>query len=567
MKEASRSGDDPPDSEGPPGSGRPLGRRPTARVARGRLDVRLFLILFGINLVTFGIAAALVVPRLSAEREAQTRELTGELIQTLQATVRPERGANVSAILEWSGWSEMQDAILVDANLTARSGVAGTTVAAGIHLNPLGAIRRDSGLDVAGILQTLEQCLKLGQSLSVAGGLTVPIRVRGSDWGAFWFRMPEESFLGEVSRTLLPGFLLSTLLISLGTFATLRRLVLSPLDRLTDAARRVGRGDLTVRVEEGRAMGEIEELMGSFNAMTSQVEGFNRELEVRVEKATAKVREAQEAARIQQRLAAMGELAAGIAHEINNPLGGLQNAVRALARGGIDESRQARYLELLGEGLERIEGTVGQVLRMAPRETQPRRVDLRDVVRDAAALVAHRARGENVQVSAELSGQAGIEPDAVLNHGDGFLVFGVRGELVQAALNLLVNALDALAGSGSGTSEAEPRQQPSRVFLELARAGDEIHLAIRDNGPGAAPEDLERARDLFFTTKDPGRGTGLGLSIVHNICDTHGGRLELRSAPGEGFTAALCLPSLAGAEGAGADRSPEEPGADGGART
>ncbi len=523
--------------------------------------------MLGINLVTFGIAAALVVPRLSEEREAHTRELTGELIQTLQATVRPERGANVSAILQWSGWSEMQDAILIDANLTASSGLPGTMVGAGIHLNPLGAVRRDSRLDVAGILQTLERCLQIGQSLPVAGGLTVPIRVRGSDWGAFWFRMPEESFLGEVSRTLLPGFLLSTLLISLGTFATLRRLVLSPLDRLTDASRRVGRGDLTARVEEGRAMGEIEELMGSFNAMTSRVEGFNRELEIRVERATAEVREVQEAARIQHRLAAMGELAAGIAHEINNPLGGLQNAVRALARGGIEESRQARYLEMLGEGLERIEGTVGQVLRMAPRDTEPRRVDLRHVVRDATALVAHRARGEDVQVAAELSDGLKVEPDAVLDHGGEFLVFGVRGELVQAVLNLLVNALDALGGSGSEPSGTRASQQGNSIAIELFRVGDEIHLAIGDNGPGAAPEALERARDLFFTTKDPGRGTGLGLSIVHNICDTHGGRLELSSALGEGFKATLCLPGIAGGAGTSADPSTGESGAGRGVQT
>lgn len=561
MKDLPRSEDEPPHLR------RLAGRGPGLRTGRGRLDVRLFLILLGINLVTFGVAAALVVPRLSAERETQTRELTGELIQTLQATVRPERGANVAAILQWSGWNEMEDAILINANLTASSGVPGTTVGAGIHLNPLGAIRRDSGLDVAEILQTLELCLRMGQSRSVAGGLTVPIRVRGNDWGAFWFRMPEESFLGEVSRTLLPGFLLSTLLISLGTFATLRRLVLSPLERLTEASRRVGRGDLTARVEEGRAVGEIEELMGSFNAMTAHVEGFNRELEVRVEKATAEVRQAQEAARIQQRLAAMGELAAGIAHEINNPLGGLQNAVRALARGGIDESREARYLELLGEGLERIEGTVGQVLRMAPRDTEPRRVDLREVVRDAVALVAHRALGEKVQITVELSGGKPLEPDEVLSHGSEFLVFGVRGELVQAALNLLVNALDALEGGSADSSESQASQQPRAVRIELLRQGDEVQLAIGDNGPGAAPEALERARDLFFTTKDPGRGTGLGLSIVHNICDTHSGRLELRSAPGEGFTAILCLPGLAGDERTSADSSPEEPGANGGAPT
>lgn len=97
----------------------------------------------------------------------------------------------------------------------------------------------------------------------------------------------------------------------------------------------------------------------------------------------------------------------------------------------------------------------------------------------------------------------------------------------------MVNALDSLEGS----SPSEPRIATVRVGAQ----GDAVRIEVQDSGPGASAEVLERAGDAFFTTKDPGRGTGLGLAMVHGVAAAHRGRLELRSAPGEGFTAILLL--------------------------
>ena len=510
---------------------------PARRGPWSRLGVRLLGVVLLVNLATFALAGALLVPRLSAEREAEVSRLSVGMVQTLRGIIRPERDLNVAAILDWSGWREIEDAVLVDANFVEDT--RGVPLPTGIHLNPVGASGRPVDGRESAVLRALSSSLRTGATVRVSGGWAVPIRVGGLDWGACWFRLPPSDSLREVARTLLPGFLLSTIVFSLGTFFAVRGLVIGPVERLAAAARRVARGDLTARVEAGRGRGELDELVNGFNRMTAQVEGFNRELAQRVEEATRAAREAEAAVMIQRRLAAVGELAAGIAHEINNPLGGLQNAVRSLAREDLSPERRTRYLELLEDGLERIGGTVGQVLRMAPRETEPVLVDLVGVARDGLGLVQHRARELGVRLELRVRGERRepIEPSAASEPE--LPVLGVRNELGAATLNLLVNALDSLETDGVGAS-FEDREPRCEVSIE--RTAEQCLLEVSDNGVGATPEQLERALDLFFTTKEVGRGTGLGLSIVHSIADSHGGRLELDSRPGHGFRARVVLP-------------------------
>ncbi|MEZ5978014.1 MAG: HAMP domain-containing sensor histidine kinase [Planctomycetota bacterium] len=316
-----------------------------------------------------------------------------------------------------------------------------------------------------------------------------------------------------------------------GTFAALRPLVIDPVQRLAGAATRLTAGDLSARVEAGDRDDEVSELLRAFNRMAERVERLSHDLEREVADALDAARRAERAALIQKRLAAMGELAAGIAHEINNPLGGLQNAVQALKK-EIPEERRVRYLDLLASGLERIERTVGQVLRMAPRETVAARVDLVEVVRDAASLVRHRADREGTRLVASADGGSFDPCEPPRSLSDRYVVLGARHELGQALLNLVVNALDAV----------EEREGGGTVEIGLADDGPHLRLWVRDDGPGVESEQLERLTDLFFSTKAPGRGTGLGLAIVHNVLDTHGGELVLSSTVGRGFTATCFLP-------------------------
>ena len=273
--------------------------------------------------------------------------------------------------------------------------------------------------------------------------------------------------------------------------------------------------------------------------MTAQVQGFSQRLSSEVEAATEQARSAEAAAMTQRRLAAMGELAAGIAHEINNPLGGLQNAVRSLGREELASDRRARYLELLADGLERIRQTVSKLLRFTPRQAEASPVDLCDVARDALDLARPRAARQGVEL--ELLVQGEVIADDVPSLGLS-LVLGARNELGQAVLNLLVNALDALE---------ESQVAGPRIRLELAEVQDELLLAVEDNGPGVDPGELDRIADLFYTSKEVGRGTGLGLAIVHTVITAHRGRVQLTSEPGQGLRAELWLPRAELQEGPG----------------
>ena len=153
------------------------------------------------------------------------------------------------------------------------------------------------------------------------------------------------------------------------------------------------------------------------------------------------------------------------------------------------------------------------------------------MARDALALVRHRATGIGVELGLELDGRAlpvvGGEPDGACP------AWGARNELGQAVLNLLGNALDALEEAGTGGRMA--------VRLETRGEGGPACTVV-DDGPGMTDEVRERARDLFFTTKEVGKGSGLGLAIVDRIAAAHGGRLVLAAADGGGLAARIELP-------------------------
>jgi signal transduction histidine kinase len=481
--------------------------------------------------------------------EARTRALSKEFAERAVARLAPRAGLNVAPLLTWPNWKRFEDAILLDRNL--RHGVAGEVTPLGIALNPLGRVKRPSSFDERGVYSAIARAIELDTPIDdVAGGRVVPIRGAQGVFGACWYLLPS----GPVSRGLLLGYILpafafSSLLLILGTFVALRRFVLDPVERLARGARAVASGDLSVRVAPPRREDELARLTRTFNEMTARVAQFNEELAREVELATGAARRAEAAAMTQRRLAAMGELAAGIAHEINNPLGGLVNAAEVLGRADLDPGRRERYVELLAGGLERIRRTVGQLLRFTPRSARPELFAVHQPVLDAVALVRHRASQLAIELAIACGAEVArdVEPSAELMAELQRLpvVRGEAHEIAQAVLNLLVNALDALEerplpadGARRGRVAVRLGQQPGWVWIE-----------VEDDGPGVARDVLQRASDLYFTTKAPGRGTGLGLAIVHSIVAAHGGRFDLHSEPGHGFRARLELPASADAAG------------------
>ncbi|MCA8981870.1 MAG: HAMP domain-containing histidine kinase [Planctomycetes bacterium] len=487
------------------------------------LRQRVFVAVLVVNLLIFGAVFAYVTGRVADDR-ARSVDRAGEVLNSaLASSIGPDGRARIGEILELGYWQLFEDAVVVRANLDF--GPRGELGDRAVVLFPLGSVQRESTFEVATIYRSLADAISVGSALEGPhGGVSLPIVDRlGRVWGGCWYQLPDRTGARELLSLLLPWFAATTLLLSLGSFAVLRRSVLDPLERLAEGSQRLAAGEFGVHLEVPSESGEITDLVRSFNQMAAEVRGYHEHLEEEVARATAQAREAEAAVLRERRLAAMGELAAGIAHEINNPLGGMLNAVDVLRRDQIEPEKRRRYHDLLQGGLERIRETVSKLLRLTPRAADDTPFALAEPTRDAVALVAHRAAGLGVTILLHESGGPA-------------LVVGSSSEVGQAVLNLLVNALDALEERGKG----------GRVDVEVRREADESVIVVSDDGPGVPAAQLERVSDLFYTTKEVGKGTGLGLALVHNIARAHGGSVRLSSTPGDGFRVELHFPSGGG---------------------
>ncbi len=232
------------------------------------------------------------------------------------------------------------------------------------------------------------------------------------------------------------------------------------------------------------------------------------------------VRLGEEHARLLQaeKLSSIGQLSAGVAHEINNPLGGVMSCFRALRAGTIPAARLPEYFETIDDGLQRMASIVRGLLDYA-RQRPPRReaVDLASVTALSVRLVEPSVRGKGLRLVDELS------PGALRAEAD-------RSQVMQALVNVLLNA-----------AHASPEQ--GEIVLRPAQDGHRVGVRISDQGPGIPAEIRHKVGEPFFTTKPEGEGTGLGLSITHGIMKAHGGSIEIDSAPGAGTTVTLWLPA------------------------
>ncbi len=215
------------------------------------------------------------------------------------------------------------------------------------------------------------------------------------------------------------------------------------------------------------------------------------------------------------RLSAMGELSAGLAHEIRNPLGSIEGAVQILRRDSLPEPTKQEFGGLAQRELDRLKGIVTRFLHFA-RPQEPRRVtsDPMLLLDSVAKLSAETARMAGVVIRVEEFGR----PPAIAVDPE---------QIKQVLLNLVINAVQAMPQGGE-------------ILLRAATEQDALRLEVRDNGPGISPENLERIFNPFFTTRE--EGTGLGLSIADRIVSQHDGRIEARRNPERGMTFSVRLP-------------------------
>ena len=309
-------------------------------------------------------------------------------------------------------------------------------------------------------------------------------------------------------------FVVSTIIIivflSVAISVLMFRLVHRPLTTLADNMARVEQGDLSVRMGAER-MDEVGRLSFNFDSMVEKLDQAKKELEhihfEQMERA--------------DRLASMGEMAAGLAHEIKNPLTGIAAAITIINDDFAPTDPRREIVNEVLEQIKRLDKTVNDLLFFGrPAPPEPTCADVNDILRKTLWFAAQHRGGKNIDKRLEL--QEGLPP-----------VYVDPKQIQQVFLNLTLNAVQAMSGGGTLSIRTDRVNREDGVW---------IRIGISDTGPGIPPQILEKIFTPFFTTK--AQGTGLGLAICHKLITQHHGTITVRSEDDKGTEFVIYLPAV-----------------------
>lgn len=336
----------------------------------------------------------------------------------------------------------------------------------------------------------------------------VPLSIGKKRWGTLKFAISLEKVEHEISTMIRNIVVFTIFLLAVGfvIIIFLSRRFITPITHLANMMEKT-RGDyLDVKVQV-KGKDELAILGERFNSMIERIKQANEEIKKTHEKLVQS-----------EKLASIGILASGVAHEINNPLGGLFNCLQMLKQNGDNPAFRERYLDLIKEGLERIEGTVGKLLWMARKgEHKPVNLNIGKAINEIYSFIEYRLKKSKIHFSNEIENGLNIHIDP--------------HDFQQVILNLFINAIQAMNGGGS-------------LGVVGYRKDSKVMIDVIDTGAGIAREDLGRVFDPFFTTKSPGEGTGLGLWLSYEIMKNYNGEITVESEVGKGSKFTLSFPAL-----------------------
>lgn len=362
-------------------------------------------------------------------------------------------------------------------------------------------------------------------------GLPLP----DNSWHIFVRQPPGESYApirDQVRNLAAIGLVMLGLLWAMGRYVASR--IARPIQILHTGVEAISQGtyDQPLNIQTGD---EFEELAAAVHRMADrlkasrvELETLNADLARRVEEKTAEVTEHLKQLQFAERLATLGKVASGIAHEINNPLGIILNRIECMeveaAQLGVSEEQQRDLLAIRTQAdrISRVTKSMLALSRGAATVLKP--MDVNCVLRACIEASKERAAAKGVRIESALA--QGLPP-----------IMGDRDRIETVMLNLINNALDAAEeGTAPGLVTVESESRPGHE-------GDRVLVRISDTGPGIPTEMLGRIFDPFFTTKDEGQGTGLGLFLSYGIVADHRGHLEIENGR-RGAVASVILPAL-----------------------
>ncbi len=348
-----------------------------------------------------------------------------------------------------------------------------------------------------------------------------------------------EHLIGE-STLAIAGLTLILILVTLGLVVLIVNVFTKPINRLLYASEQIAAGNLSIRSEVNQE-DEIGQLAEAFDHMAdsmqksrSDIEEYNKTLEEKIIERTKQLEDAQAQLIQTEKMGAIGQLAAGVAHELNNPLGGIlgyaQFTLEKLGKlnpektSAKDIESFARYVSDIEIQARRCKAIVQNLLRFSrsSRTVDFGELDLNKVVLETISFVEHQAHINRIRIDSVFASQ--LPP-----------IHGNSGQLQQVLTNLLINAMHA---SQPGTAiTVRTRFSPA-----VGEFGGTVELTVTDQGSGIPKENLKKIFEPFFTTKEIGKGTGLGLSVSFGIINDHGGEISVQSTVGVGTTFTIILP-------------------------
>ena len=369
----------------------------------------------------------------------------------------------------------------------------------------------------------------------------------------------------QIKKLLLVTIILDAIvLIIFGSFL-LSRVLVKPIKDLVRLTQKISEGDFSQKIEV-TSKNEIGQLIGSFNRMIERLKENQESLESyleSLESTNKQLKQAQEELIRTEKLASIGRFAAGVAHEVGNPLGAILGYTSILQKEGIDREESKDYLKRVEREIERINRIVRELLDFArPSQFEIKDVEINKVIESALSLLSYQKNFKDIET------QLDMQPDLPMIKGD-------ESQLSQVFINIILNANDAMPNGGilriqTRTHVVEnpdvdrlqgiyPRRRksdpmesdysrmrkadPLAVLFKKFSEGDQlVKIRISDTGIGIKKEDLENIFDPFFTTKDPNKGTGLGLSISLRIVESLGGEIRVESEVGKGATFEVYFP-------------------------